>query len=346
MKPGPLNLITDVPGLKVGNAQDRTLKSGTTVLTANQPFTAGVHVMGGAPGTRETDLLAPDKSVAQIDALVLSGGSAFGLDACSGVVAGLRDDGRGFAVGPARVPIVPGAILFDLLNGGDKSWQHNPYAALGRAAYDAAAVEFDLGSVGAGTGALASRVKGGLGSASFVLPGGVTVGALVAANPLGSVTTPGDRHFWAAPFEIGNEFGGVGADPRGGFASPDPSLKIASMLELAAAAELPSEGSNTTIAIVATDAPLSKSQCQRLAIAAHDGIARAIVPAHSPGDGDLVFALSTGNASTASPGGELEADLGDICHAAALCLSRAIARAAAEARAEPGDLLPAWNDLR
>ncbi|MEC8573624.1 MAG: P1 family peptidase, partial [Pseudomonadota bacterium] len=189
MKPGPLNLITDVPGLKVGNAQDRKLKSGTTVLTANQPFTAGVHVMGGAPGTRETDLLAPDKSVAQIDALVLSGGSAFGLDACSGVVAGLRDDGRGFAVGPARVPIVPGAILFDLLNGGDKSWQHNPYAALGRAAYDAAAVEFDLGSVGAGAGALASRVKGGLGSASFVLPGGVTVGALVAANPLGSVTT-------------------------------------------------------------------------------------------------------------------------------------------------------------
>ncbi|AFO92846.1 peptidase S58 family protein [Phaeobacter inhibens] len=343
MQPGPLNLITDVPGLKVGNAEDRRLKSGTTVLTADQPFTAGVHVMGGAPGTRETDLLAPDKSVAQIDALVLSGGSAFGLDACSGVVAGLHAAGRGFAVGPARVPIVPGAILFDLLNGGDKGWAENPYSALGRAAYEAADRQFALGTAGAGTGALAARVKGGLGSASLVLPDGTTVGALVAANPLGSVTTPGDRHFWAAPFEIDGEFGGAGVDPASGFTAPAPSLKLASMQKLAADAAIPAEGSNTTIAIVATDAPLTKSQCQRLAIAAHDGIGRAIVPAHSPGDGDLVFAVSTGDPGAATTGGELGADLGEIGHAAALCLSRAIARAAALACPEPGDLLPCWQ---
>ncbi|AUQ75848.1 P1 family peptidase [Phaeobacter piscinae] len=345
MHPGPLNLITDVPGLKVGNAEDRQLKSGTTVLTADQPFTAGVHVMGGAPGTRETDLLAPDKSVAQIDALVLSGGSAFGLDACSGVVAGLRAAGRGFAVGPARVPIVPGAILFDLLNGGDKDWPDNPYPALGRAAYEAAGRQFALGTTGAGTGALAARVKGGLGSASFVLPDGTTVGALVAANPLGSVTTPGDRHFWAAPFEIDGEFGGAGVDPASGFTTPAPSLKLASMQKLAADAAIPAEGSNTTIAIVATDAPLTKSQCQRLAIAAHDGIGRAIVPAHSPGDGDLVFAVSTSDPGAAITDGEPGADLGEIGHAAALCLSRAIARAAALARPEPGDLLPCWQEI-
>ncbi|MFS4581440.1 P1 family peptidase [Phaeobacter sp. C3_T13_0] len=343
MKPGPMNLITDVPGLKVGNSQDIRLKSGTTVLTADQPFTAGVHVMGGAPGTRETDLLAPDKSVAQIDALVLSGGSAFGLDACSGVVAGLHAAGRGYAVGPARVPIVPGAILFDLLNGGDKDWQNNPYAALGRAAYDAADRNFSLGTAGAGTGALAARVKGGLGSASFVLADGTTVGALVAANPLGSVTTPGDRHFWAAPFEIDGEFGGIGVDPSTGFTTPSASLKIASMQALAKGADLPVEGSNTTIAIVATDAPFSKSQCQRLATAAHDGIGRAIVPAHSPGDGDLVFAVSTGDASATITDAELGGNLGEIGHAAALCLSRAIARAAALAHPEPGDLLPCWN---
>ncbi|MFV1530310.1 MULTISPECIES: P1 family peptidase [unclassified Phaeobacter] len=345
MKPGPRNLITDVPGLKVGNAQDRRLKSGTTVLTADRPFTAGVHVMGGAPGTRETDLLAPDKSVAQIDALVLSGGSAFGLDACSGVVAGLRAAGRGFAVGPARVPIVPGAILFDLLNGGDKDWSENPYAALGRAAYEAADHGFALGTVGAGTGALAARLKGGLGSASFVLPDGTTVGALVAANPLGSVTTPGDRHFWAAPYEIDGEFGGAGVDPTTGFTTPAPSLKIAAMQALAQGTELPTEGSNTTIAIVATDAALSKSQCQRLAIAAHDGIGRAIVPAHSPGDGDLVFAVSTADPAKTISDGDLGADLGAIGHTAALCLSRAIARAAALAHAEPGDLLPSWQDM-
>ena len=337
MTPGAKNLITDVAGLRVGNAADATLKSGTTVLTADRPFTAAVHIMGGAPGTRETDLLAPDKTVAGVDALVLSGGSAYGLDACSGVVEGLRAIGRGFRLGPAIVPIVPGAIVFDLLNGGAKDWPTNPYPALGRAAFDAASVEFDLGTAGAGTGALTGMQKGGLGSASLVLDSGHTVGALVVANPIGSVTTPGERHFWAAPFEIDGEFGGLGPDPAAGLGRAMRSRKLEAMADLAGAA-VSSNGTNTTIAIVATDATLSKAEAQRMATAAHDGMARAIVPSHGPHDGDLVFAAATG----AHPLGDPAADMLDLCHAASLCLARAIARAVYEARAEPGDLLPCW----
>jgi len=327
MIPGPRNLITDVPGLRVGNAQDMRLKSGTTVLVADAPFAASVHVMGGAPGTRETDLLAPDKSVAAVDALVLSGGSAYGLDACSGVTDRLRAMGRGFRVGSALIPLVPGAILFDLLNGGAKDWAENPYRALGRLALEAAAQEFAIGSAGAGTGALSAMLKGGLGSASFVLEGGVTVGALVAVNPVGSVTTPGERHFWAAPFEIAGEFGGLGPDRATGLCGPYASRKAA----LATRA-------NTTIAIVATDAALTKAQCHRLSVAAHDGIARAIVPAHTPQDGDLVFALSTDRISVS------DLALVEIGSAAAHCLSRAIARAVHAATPAPGDLLPCWSD--
>ena len=333
MIPGPRNLITDVPGLLVGNAEDAALKSGATVLTALAPFTASVQVMGGAPGSRETDLLAPDKSVARIDALVLSGGSAFGLDACSGVVDALRARGRGFRIADAVIPLVPGAILFDLLNGGDKAWAENPYRALGRAAFEGAGADFALGSAGAGTGALTATLKGGLGSASLVLDSGITVGALVAANPMGSVTTPGERHFWAAPFEIDGEFGGLGPDPASGLGRALESRKMRAMQ-----ARTP-ERANTTIAIVATDAALGKAQCQRLATAAHDGIGRATVPAHAPGDGDLVFALAT----DAKPLAEPERDLALICHAAALCLSRAIARAVYLARPAPGDLLPCWS---
>jgi D-aminopeptidase len=230
-------------------------------------------------------------------------------------------------VGPALIPLVPGAILFDLLNGGDKDWPENPYPALGRAAFEAADTEFALGTAGAGTGALTAMLKGGLGSASLELPGGARVGALVAANPIGSVTTPGDRHFFAAPFEIGDEFGGLGPDPRGGLGLSLESRKMAAM----------SPRENTTIAIVACDAPLTKAQCQRMAVTAHDGIARATLPAHSPHDGDLVFALSTGAGPAADPL--------LIGHAAALCLSRAIARAVYEARPAAGDLLPCWRDV-
>ncbi len=331
MTPGPKNLITDVPGLLVGNAQDDTLKSGATVLTSDARFTTSVHVMGGAPGTRETDLLAPDKSVAQIDALVLSGGSAYGLDACSGVVDGLRAAGRGFRVGSAIIPLVPGAIIFDLLNGGEKDWDENPYRALGRAAFDSADTEFGLGSVGAGTGALTAMIKGGLGSASLSIGSGITVGALVAANPMGSVTTPGERHFWAAPYEIDGEFGGLGPDPTSGLGRQLESRKFQAMAL--------QSGANTTIAIVATNAQLTKAECQRVAIAAHDGVGRATVPAHSPGDGDLVFAVSTG----AVPMEKGERDLTVIGHAAAICLSRAIARGVYHATPAPGDVLPCWS---
>jgi D-aminopeptidase len=331
-KTGPRNLITDIAGLRVGNAQDATLKSGSTVLMGDAPFTASVHVMGGGPGTRETDLLAPDKTVQQVDALVLSGGSAFGLDACGGVADGLRDMGRGFAVGNVTVPIVPGAIVFDLINGGNKAWDLNPYPALGRAALVNATQDFELGSVGAGTGAMAARQKGGLGSASVVLPDGTTVAALIVVNALGSVTTHGDRHFWAAPFEMGNEFGGLGPDPAGGYTAPDPSLKERAMGLHA------SVGANTTIAIVATNAPLTKTQCHRLAVNAHDGMARAIVPSHTPLDGDLVFGVSTG---TCAPTDHVA--YAPIGAAAATCLSRAIARAIYEATPAPGDLIATYR---
>ena len=323
MQPGPLNLITDVAGLRVGQAQDEPLRSGVTVLTADQPFTAAVHVMGGAPGTRETDLLAPDRMVQAVDALVLSGGSAFGLDACSGVMDGLRAMGRGFAVGPARVPIVPGAILFDLLNGGQKDWTANPYRTLGAAALRAADRRFALGTAGAGFGAMTGTLKGGLGSASCVLPSGLTVGALVAVNALGSATVGETGHFWAAPFEQGGEFGGLGPAPQVPLAAPLPTKRL---------------GEATTIAIVATDAALTKAQAHRLAVAAHDGMARALVPSHTPLDGDLVFAAATGARALADP----VTDTFQLGHAAATCLARAIARAVFLARHMPGDLQPCW----
>ena len=327
MHPGPRNLITDISGLRIGNAHDETLRSGCTILTADRPFTAAVSVMGGAPGTRETDLLAPDRLVQQVDALVLSGGSAFGLDACSGVADGLRASGRGFAVGDQRVPIVPGAILFDLLNGGNKDWPRNPYYDLGRRAFDLASPDFALGSIGAGYGALTGRLKGGLGSASLVLPSGLTVGALVAVNALGAVTTGPLGQFWAAPWERDNEFGGRGIcqEPAASTA-PIPAKRM---------------GEATTIAIVATDADLTQAAAQRMATAAHDGMARAIVPSHTLLDGDLVFASATGEKPLTDP----ITDSFQIGHAAAICLARAIARAVFAATPLPGDLQPTWQSL-
>jgi D-aminopeptidase len=333
-KPGPKNLITDVSGLKVGNAQDDRIKTGSTVLVGDAPFVASVHVMGGAPGTKETDLLAPDKTVDAIDALVLSGGSAFGLDACSGVMDGLREMGRGFAVGNMHIPIVPGAIVFDLINGGAKDWGENPYRGLGRAALADAGQDFELGTAGAGTGALAAMQKGGLGSASLVLSDGTTVGALVVVNALGSVTTPGDTHFWAAPFELDSEFGGAGPDQARGHVQPQHSRKERAMMLQATA------GANTTIAIVATDAALTKTQCHRLAVTAHDGMARAIVPAHTPLDGDLVFGVSTGKGDTVD-----HTRFREIAAAAAVCLSRAIARGVYEATPAKDDLLPTYKEM-
>ena len=327
MKPGPRNLITDVMGLRVGHAVDARLRSGCTVLVADHPFTAAVNVMGGAPGTRETDLLAPDRLVQEVDALVLSGGSAFGLEACSGVADGLRAMGRGFAVGDQRVPIVPGAILFDLLNGGDKAWARNPYADLGLAALRSAAQDFALGTAGAGFGALTGRWKGGLGSASAVLESGFTVGALVAVNALGTATIGEGPGFWAHPFELGDEFGALGG--QGAFdptAEPEPTKRM---------------GEATTIAIVATDARLTQAECQRMATAAQDGMARALVPSHTPLDGDLVFAAATGARPLENP----LRDTFQIGHAAAACLARAIARAIYAALPMPGDLQPAWASV-
>ncbi len=322
--PGPRNLITDVPGLLVGQAQDDRVKTGVTVLVGEEPMVAGVSVMGGAPGTRETDLLAPDRLVQRVDAIVLSGGSAFGLAAASGVTDALAERGRGFAVGPVRVPIVPAAILFDLLNGGAKDWRENPYPALGRAALEALDRTFTLGTAGAGTGATIAGLKGGIGSASAVVPdSGAIVGALVAVNAVGAATVADGPHFWAAPFEIGDEFGALGAMPTVKPLWPMPVKRL---------------GEATTLAIVATDVALSKAEATRLAVSAQDGIARALVPAHTAHDGDLVFAVST---ALRPPQPEATLALG---HVAALCVARAIARAVYHATPAAGDLLPTWQE--
>ncbi len=323
MKPGALNLITDVAGLRVGHASDETIKSGATVLIGDRPFVAAVSVMGGAPGTRETDLLAPDKTVQEVDALVLAGGSAFGLDAASGVADRLRAQGRGFNVGGQNVPIIPSAILFDLLNGGDKEWEDNPYKPMGIQALENAAARFDLGSVGAGTGGVTANLKGGLGSASLVLDCGITIGALVAVNAFGSVAI--DGAFWAAPFEMNGEFGA-----RGQIKNPDPYYEPKPEKHL---------GENTTIAIVATDAKLTQAQTTRMATAAQDGMARAIVPSHTPYDGDLVFGVATGTRDITDE----MLDPIRIGHAAATCLARAIARGVYEASANEGDIQPTWT---
>lgn len=329
IRPGPRNLITDVGGLRVGNAADDRVKTGVTVLTAEAPFTASVSVMGGAPGTRETDLLAPDRTVERVDALVLSGGSAFGLDAAGGVADGLRAAGRGFPVAGAVVPIVPAAIVFDLANGGDKNWTVSPYPALGRAALEAAGPDFALGTEGAGTGATLADLKGGLGSASAIW-GGMTVGALVVANPVGQVTVGDGPHFLAAPFEFGAEFGGLG--PATQF---DPAMLPRTKMT-ASAREA------TAIAVVATDAALTKAQCARLATMAHDGFARAIQPSHAPLDGDVVFAVSTGERPIRE-GHDGAVDLTWLGHLAALCLARAVARGVYHARPAPGDPMPTWT---
>jgi L-aminopeptidase/D-esterase-like protein len=325
------NLITDIDGLKVGNAQDHALKSGVTVLYCEAPFVASAHIMGGAPGTVDTELLNPDQTVPVIDAIVLAGGSAFGLDAAGGVRDGLAGPMRGYHMGGTRIPIVSGAILFDLNAGGDKDWgARSPYYDLGRQALEAVSMEFDLGSAGAGTGALLANLKGGLGSASCVLANGTIVGALVAVNSVGQVTLGDSCNFWAAPFEIGDEFGGLGWPAK---FLPEATRVRTKMDALA-------DRANTAIAVVATDAALTKAQAKRLAIMAHDGVARAVWPAHTPFDGDLVFVASTGSKPLADPG----RDMVHLGAAAASTLSRAIARGVYEATTAPGDMQPTWRD--
>jgi D-aminopeptidase len=323
--PSPRNLITDVPGVLVGNADDMRLASGVTAVVFEAPAVGSVDVRGGGAGTRETALLDPAQTVQGIDAIALSGGSAFGLDAASGVQAWLTEQGRGFAVREARVPIVPGAILFDLLNGGDKAWgRFPPYRELGYAAAARAGADFALGSAGAGLGATTVSLKGGLGSASAAC-GACVVGALAAVNAAGSAVVGGGPWFWAAPFEREAEFGACG------FPSPLPDGALAAVTKGTPQA-------STTLAVVATDAILSKPEAKRLAVMAQVGLARAIYPIHTPLDGDVVFAVATGR-------NPAPVDLTALGTAAANCLARAVARGVYEAAALPfAGALPAWRD--
>ena len=322
------NLITDIPGLRIGHAGEPRLGSGTTVVVFDAPVVASVDVRGGGPGTRETALLDPAQTVEGIDAIVLSGGSAYGLDAGSGVQAWLREQGRGFKVREALVPIVPGAILFDLLSGGDKDWgRYPPYREFGYAAAAAAGRDCPLGSVGAGMGATTVSLKGGIGSAAAQTEDGITVAAIAATNAAGSVTIGDGPHFWAAPLEENSEFGGRGWPAQ--FTPDDLAFRSKGVAR-----------ASTTLVVVATDAQLTKAQCKRLAVMAQTGFARAIYPVHTPLDGDIVFAAALGQKTLADPVFGLSA-LGML---AGNVVARAIARGVYEATALPfPEALPSWK---
>ncbi|MFC8532177.1 P1 family peptidase [Nocardia sp. NPDC057227] len=341
---GPGNALTDVVGVLVGHHHeldpDATLGSGAatgcTVVRVPGGAVAAVDVRGGGPGTRETDLLDPANSVRRADAVLLSGGSAYGLAAADGVMRYCEEAGNGIPLDPldpARVvPIVPGAVIFDLPVG---DWNVRPTAEFGYRAAAAASREFERGSVGAGVGARAGALKGGVGTASVLLDIGITVAALVVANPVGSVFDPRTGLPWGA--------GTDGAEALG-LRTPTPE-------QLAAANALPVKGTvlNTTIGVVATDAPLDKAGCRRMATTAHDGLARAVRPAHSPLDGDTFFALATGTA--APPPGPLPPPafppnlglLDAVCTAAAVVVERAIVDAVLSARSIAG--IPSYSEL-
>jgi L-aminopeptidase/D-esterase-like protein len=334
-----MSAITDVGGILVGHHhrldQDATLGSGwatgTTVVLTPPGTTGAVDVRGGAPGSRETDLLDPANSVRYVDAVVLTGGSAYGLAAADGVMQWLEQHNRGVALEGGLVPIVPSAVIFDLPVGG---WQCRPTAEFGFAASNAAGVEVAVGNVGAGVGARAGVLKGGLGTASVMLEDiGVTVGAIVAVNSAGNIADPETGLPWLA-YQI-EEFGLVPppADQIAAFAKRDAELSPL----------------NTTIAIVATDAALSKAACKRVAIAAQDALARTMRPSHTPLDGDTVFALATGAVEVApatdtpaamSPELKLTSAVGA---AAADCLARAVL--VGVLAAEPVAGIPTYRDL-
>ena len=309
------NLITDVPGVLVGSADDPTVASGVTCVLFEEPAVGAIATPGGAPALRDGALLAPEMTVSEVDGFVLSGGSAFGLDASGGAMAYLVSQGRGLQFQGQRVPIMPGASLFDLTHGGNKNWgRKSPYDELGYAAAAAASETFDLGTAGAGYGAWTYDLKGGLGSASAISASGFVVGALAAVNAAGRVTRGTSQHFWASAYERDGEFGGRGE----GAAAHD-------RFDLALTSDRPS---NTTLIVIATDAMFSKSQLTRLAVMASGGLALAIRPAFGPGDGDIVFAASTRRAKREPT----PRDLIDIGALAAECAARAIARGVYEAR--------------
>ncbi len=307
--------ILDAGALKIGHAYDEKVKTGVTVILPDRSVRCAVDVRGGGPGTRETDAMGSSSLVDSVDAVVLAGGSVYGLAAADGVTAWLGEKGRGYKAGPAPIPvspIVPAAILFDNANGGDKNWGNNPpFRGLGFAACNAASERFHQGRAGAGYGASAGLYPGGLGSASEKV-GDITVGALIAANPVGSPFMPGTNCFWAWPYEKDGEFGGVRPpiDYKPGPAK-DTKLEF-----------LKHAGQATIIGAVATDAKLGQRSLRRFAIMAQDGVAMAVQPAHTPLDGDTIFALSTGDKVCESP-----PHLAELGAAAARCVARSIAKA-------------------
>jgi L-aminopeptidase/D-esterase-like protein len=334
-----MSSITDVAGILVGHHHrldpDATVGSGwatgTTVVLTPPGTTGAVDVRGGAPGSRETDLLDPANSVRFVDAVVLTGGSAYGLAAADGVMGWLEQHDRGVALEGGLVPIVPSAVIFDLPVGG---WQCRPTAEFGFAAAEAAGVDVPVGTVGAGVGARAGVLKGGLGTASIMLEDiGVTVGAIVAVNCAGNVADPDTGLPWLA-YQIA-EFGLVAPPAE----------------EIAAFAERDAELSplNTTIAVVATDAALSKAACKRVAIAAQAALAATMRPSHTPLDGDTVFALATG-AIEVAPAADTPAAMSPelklttaVGAAAADCLARAVMVGVLAAESVAG--IPAYRDM-
>ncbi|HMK84397.1 MAG TPA: P1 family peptidase [Steroidobacteraceae bacterium] len=331
-RPGRKNLISDVPGLLVGHATDEAAKTGVTVLVCAEEWSAGVDVRGGGPGVRETEALAPENLVGRAHAIVLSGGSVFGLAAADGVAAALsaRNIGLRLRPGSLAIPIVPCAVLHDLSAGGDKSWgSAPPYRELGRHGVGAAQAQFALGAVGAGRGARAGLEPGGIGSASLDLGDGLIVGALIAVNSVGSVFMPDGKTYWAWAFELDGELGGASA-PCAGMDLSDPMPEESRLAELGRW----QRGANTTLGVLACNANLSTAECKRIAMMAHDGIARAVRPAHTPFDGDTLFAIASG--ALKLDGARWRAvHVARIGSAAADCVSRAIARAVHTARTRP-----------
>jgi L-aminopeptidase/D-esterase-like protein len=335
-RPGQTNTLGDVQGLSIGCAEDADALTGVTVIVPDARAVCAVDVRGGGPGTRETDALAPENLVDAVDAVVLAGGSVYGLAAADGVAAAMGAENKGFALidmpGVPRSPVVPAAILYDLANGGDKSWgAAPPYAALGRAAYAACARAAPLGNAGAGMGAVAGALKGGQGSASIVTADGFTVAALACVNCWGSTTLPGQRAFWAHAFEIDGEFGGLAPDAARSFDAED----------WGGTKHAPQPRANTTIACVAVDAQLTPAEAKRVAQMASAGLARAIRPVYAPFDGDVVFALATAARPAPEPRPLAVARFGAL---AADCLTRAVARGVHAA--DSVGRHKAWRDLR